>query len=124
VWYTDSNALVRQKVDAAVIQQRTPWIAEIVRQGIREGAFTAFHPDQTAEVILYLLYGMGNSHARLLFEIEQGSREPGYVEKIVAIHAAYMEAIERVLGAPPNSLVRTTAAAVNVWVTALQEHKD
>src|SRR2546428_9433610 len=35
VWYTDDNAIVRQKVDEAVLEQRTPLLTEIVCQGIR-----------------------------------------------------------------------------------------
>lgn len=31
VWYTDENAIVRQKVEEAVIQQRAPLLTEIVR---------------------------------------------------------------------------------------------
>ena len=42
------------------------------------------------------------------------------IAEIVAVHAAYMEAIERVLGAPPNSLARADIEAVNVWVAALR----
>jgi len=38
VWYTGDNAIVRQKVDEAVREQRAPLLNEIVRQGIREGA--------------------------------------------------------------------------------------
>src|SRR4051794_30291590 len=33
VWYADENALVRLKVDAAVLKQRAPLLTEIVRQG-------------------------------------------------------------------------------------------
>jgi len=115
VWYADENALVRLKVDEAVSKQRAPLLTEIVRQGIREGVFTMLHPDQSGAVILSLLQGMGNTHAQLLLLAEQID-----VEQIVAVHAAYMDAIERVLGAPPNSLYRADAEAVNVWVSALK----
>jgi hypothetical protein len=43
------------------------------------------------------------------------------VERIIANHGAYMEAIERVLGAPPNSLDRADAEAVKVWANVLGE---
>ncbi len=126
VWYTDDNAIVRQKVDEAVVEQRAPLLNGIVRQGIREGVFTTAYPDQAGEVILSLLQGMGNTHARLLLLLDQERNEPGCIDKIVAdivsVHAAYMEAIERVLGAPPHSLYRTDAEAVKVWVTALREN--
>jgi TetR/AcrR family transcriptional regulator, transcriptional repressor for nem operon len=132
IWYTDDNAIVRQKVDEAVVKQRAPLLTEIVRQGIQEGVFTTTYPDQAGEVILSLLLGMGNTHAKLLLSIRQesegatGSRElpciDDIVGSIVATHAAYMEAIERVLGAPANSFYRTDAEAVNVWVAALRDN--
>ena len=58
VWYTDDNALVRLKVDEAVFEQRAPLLAEIIRQGIREGVFTAAYPDQAGEAILSLVRQM------------------------------------------------------------------
>jgi len=119
VWYTDSNAIVRHRVDEAVLTQRAPLLAEIVRQGIQEGVFTTPFPDQAGEVIMALLQGMGNAHARLLFLSAEERDQQRRVEAIVATHAAYMEAIERVLGAPPNSLYRADAEAVMVWVAAL-----
>ena len=122
VWYTDDNAIVRQKVDEAVRQQRAPLLNEIVRQGIREGAFTIAYPDQAGDVILSLLQGMGNAHAKLLLSLDQESDEQRSIETIVAIHAAYMDAIERVLGAPPHSFYRVDAEAVNVWVAALRDN--
>jgi AcrR family transcriptional regulator len=122
VWYTDDNAIVRQKVDEAVREQRAPLLNEIVRQGIREGAFTIAYPDQAGNVILSLLQGMGNAHAKLLLSIDQEPDEQRSIETIVAIHAAYMDAIERVLGVPPHSFYRVDAEAVNVWVAALRDN--
>ncbi len=126
VWYTDDNVIIRQKVDEAVVEQRAPLLTEIVRQGIREGVFSTSYPDQAGEVMLSLLQGMGNTHARLLLLLDQVRNESGCIDRIVAdivaVHAAYMEAIERVLGASPDSLYRADAEAVKVWVTALREN--
>jgi AcrR family transcriptional regulator len=120
VWYTDGNAIVRQRVDEAVLKQRAPLLAEIVRQGLQEGVFTTPFPDQAGEVLMALLQGMANTHASLLFSSAAARGQPRRVEAIVATHAAYMEAIERVLGAPANSLYRAGAEVVMVWVTAIQ----
>lgn len=120
VWYTDDNAIVRLKVDEAVFQQRAPLLTEIVRQGIREGIFTTAYPDKAGEIIMSLLHGMGNTHARLLLSFDQEGDDLRRIEEIVAIHAAYMDAIERVLGAPPHSFSRTDTEAVNVWVAAVR----
>jgi AcrR family transcriptional regulator len=121
IWYTDANAIVRQKVDEAIIQQRAPLLTEIVRQGVQEGLFTAAYPDQAGEVILSLFQGMGNAHARLLFSLEQNDDEEPTIEKIIAIYDAYMNAIERVVGAPANSLRRIDVEALQTWVTAVKE---
>jgi AcrR family transcriptional regulator len=121
VWYTDDNAIVRQKVDEAVAKQRAPLLTEIVRQGVREGVFTTAYPDQAGEVILSLLQGMGNTHAKLLLGLEHERDELRSINSIVTTHAAYMDAIERVLGAPAHSLYRTDAEAVKVWVTAMRK---
>jgi AcrR family transcriptional regulator len=121
-WYNDDNALVRQRVDEAVAQQRAPLVAEIVRQGVREGSFTTTAPDKAGEVILTLLQGMGNTHARLLFSLMEGGNDERCIEEIVATHVAYMEAIERLLGGPIHSIRRTDVEAVQVWVRALREN--
>jgi AcrR family transcriptional regulator len=121
IWYTDANAIVRQKVDEAIIKQRAPLLTEIVRQGVQEGLFTAAYPDQAGEVILSLFQGMGNAHARLLFSLEQNDDEAPTIEKIIAIYDAYMNAIERVVGAPANSLRRIDVEALQTWVNAVKE---
>jgi AcrR family transcriptional regulator len=115
VWYNDDNALVRLKVDEAISRQRAPLLAEIVRQGVREGSFTTAYPDKAGEVIMSLLQGMGNTHARLLFALGQGNDDDRLIEEIIVTHAAYMDAVERMLGAPPHSFYRADIAAVSAW---------
>ena len=77
-----------------------------------------------------LLQGMENTHARLLLSLRKesggatGSRDlpciHDIVGSIVATHVAYVDAIERVLGAPSGSLYRADAQAVKLWVAVLQ----
>lgn len=118
IWYTDENAIVRQKVEKAVHEQRAPLLVEIVHQGIQEGVFATAYPDRSGEVILSLLQGMGNAHARLLFLPEPDHDKQYILENIIAVYDAYMDAIERVLGAPANSLRRTDVEAMEAWLTA------
>lgn len=120
VWYTDDNAIVRQRVDEALVRHRAPLLTEIVRQGIQEGVFNTPFADQAGEVIMALLQHMGDAIARLLLLSAQEHDPSQRIEAIVALHAASMEAIERVLGAPANSLERAEADAVLAWVVALQ----
>ncbi len=121
VWYNDDNAIVRQKVAEAMVKQRAPLLNQIVRQGVQEGVFTTPYPDQAGEIMLSLLQGMGNTHANLLLLPTQEQDEVGRIEAVVTTHAAYMEAIERVLGAPSNSLYRIDATSVEMWVTAVRD---
>lgn len=117
VWYNDDNAIVRQKVDSAVAEWRAPLITEIVRQGIQENLFSLSYPDDAGIVILSLLQGMANHHAQLMLNLE----DTGVcVEAIVTSQSAYMEAIERLLGAAPNSLHRANLEAVQFWVNAVR----
>ncbi|GLV60690.1 hypothetical protein KDH_75090 [Dictyobacter sp. S3.2.2.5] len=124
VWYTDDNAVVRLKVDEAVLAQRAPLLNEIVQQGIREGSFSLNHSEKAGEVILSLLQGMTNTHARLLLSLEHETDEQPIVEEIISTHAAYMEAIERVLGAPTHSLYRADATMVDTWVRSIRDSKN
>lgn len=122
VWYTDENAIVRQKVDDAVREQRAPLLNAIVRQGIADGVFTTPYPEQAGAIILALLHGMENTHAHLLLSLGPGCDEAQIIADIITTHAAYMEAIERVLGAPARALERVDADAVRAWVTAVRGH--
>lgn len=121
IWYTDENALVRQKVDEAVLRQRAPLLSQIVHQGIAEGVFTNAYPDQAGEVIMSLLQRMGTTHAGYLLAFLKDHDEQHTIEHIMTVHAAYMDSIERVLGAPPNSLDRNDAKAIKIWLSALRD---
>ena len=120
VWYTDDNAIVRQKVDAAVIQWRAPRISGMVQQGIAEGALTVVYADLAAEIILALMQSMGSTHAHLLLSLADDHDEERCIAGIVRSHAAYMDAVERVLGTPSNAFYRVDADAVRIWVNAIE----
>jgi AcrR family transcriptional regulator len=115
VWYADDNAIVRQKVDEAIIQRRTPMLAVIVRQGNQEGVFRTAYPDQVGRVILSLSLGLGSALARLLLSIEQADDKQRIMDDIVATYGAYTDAIERVLGAPSGFLDRLDLDTVRAW---------
>jgi AcrR family transcriptional regulator len=116
VWYMDANAVARQRVDEAIFEQRAPLLGEVVAQGIREGVFSTPSAELAGEVVMALLQAMGDTQARLLLSANESV--DGRIERLLATHAAYLEAIERVLGAPPNSLDRGDAEAVTPWVIA------
>jgi hypothetical protein len=91
-----------------------------VRQGVREGSFTTPYPEQSGEVIMVLLQGMGNSHAPLMLALESAPDVSRLIDEIVTVHGAYMEAIERTLGAPEHSLHRIAPQAIASWAALLR----
>jgi TetR/AcrR family transcriptional regulator, transcriptional repressor for nem operon len=120
IWYNEDNTLMREKVNAAVLRQRAPLLSQIVQQGVREGVFISVYPEQSGEIILSLLQGMGNAHIRLLFAVDDDLDEMDAVEQIVTTQAAHMDAVERVLGAATNSLYRLNPEVVITWVRAFK----
>ena len=125
VWYSDANALVRQKVDVAIRAQRAPLLAEIIRQGVQEGTFAVADPARTGEVLMSILQGMGDTHAALMLQLDQpDADDQRLITEIVATHAASMDAVERVLGTPAHAFYRVHAAEIDVWVRALRDDEQ
>ena len=112
VWYTDDNALFRQKLRATVVKRVTPLLTEIIRQGIQEGVLTTSYPDQVGEVIVSLVLDLGDTLAWLLLSSEPRRDDVRHIESTVA---AYTDALERALGAPTGSLPLVDAQTLQEW---------
>jgi len=112
VWYNDDNAIVRQKVFATAVKRITPLLSVIIRQGIQEGVLTTPYPDQAGELVLSLIQGLGETYAKMLLSPEA---EGGDLQHIQRTSAAYSDALERVLGAPPGSVHLIDAATLEEW---------
>ena len=113
VWYTDSNAIVRIKQEAAAFKRIAPLLAEIIRQGIAEGVFTTSFPDQIVSVLLGLSQGIGDAMAELLLSEEMPEDA---LQRLEAIAGAYSQALERVLGAPAGSLPLVDVVNLKEWL--------
>src|SRR5258708_14679751 len=111
IWFADENAIVREKADEMIVQRRAPLLSTIVRQGIQDSVFTTPYPDQAAQIILAITRGMGNSLLKLILTFEQDRDQLHYIDDMLANTPATAEAIERVLGAPTNSLYPPHAQA-------------
>jgi AcrR family transcriptional regulator len=116
VWFADENAIVRDKVDTALVERRAPLLTEIVRQGIGEGSFTTQYPDQAGEIILSIARGMGNVLVKQMMYAVQSPEDSQQIDTIVETYKAYADAIERVLGIGTPFLYRPDAATVKGWL--------
>ena len=112
VWYSDDNALVRQKVSAAGLSRVMPLLTAIIQQGVREGVFTTAYPDEVGQVVLSIAYGVGDAVGEMLLAFDPAADDFGRVERLVAV---YTDAVERVLGAGANSLRLVDTAALKEW---------
>jgi AcrR family transcriptional regulator len=112
-WYSDSNAIVRQKINTAGVKWYAPMMTEIICQGIREGVMDNPHPEQTGEVILALSLGLGEG--MIGFFLPDGLH-PKDLPKIEAMLAAYGFALERILGIPAGSIQFADMAMMQEWI--------
>lgn len=112
VWLSDDNAMVREKLRRGVAIHLTPLLAVIARQGEAEGVFTASSPDQAARVLVSLIQGLNETATELFVARQTNAISLEDVEQTIA---AYVEAFERVLGAPAGSLAPPDPATVRQW---------
>lgn len=121
VWYSDDNAIVRSRVEGATQAWRAELIDRIVAQGVADGSFSGV-PPRAGEMVMALLQSMGNAHAAKMLHFGRGGESGAALATgVVNIHAAYMSAIERLLGMGDGALRRTDAAAVRTWAKVLEE---
>jgi len=124
MWYVDDNALVRQKMYAAVIDRIGPMIAKVIHQGIREGVMTTAYPDHVGQVILAIFQGVGDTFARLILSIHdhpEDARQDEWIQQIQTAYRAYSDALERVIGAPPGSITLVDDGLLRQWFSSTEE---
>lgn len=112
-WYSDGNAIVRQKVSAAGIKWYAPLLTEIILQGIREGVMNNPYPEQAGEVVLAIMLGLGDAMAGLFLP---DGLHPGDLPRIEATMLAYTDSLERILGIPTGSIQLVDTTTLQEWV--------
>jgi hypothetical protein len=115
VWYSDENALARQKMLNMMIRHVTPLFVEIIQQGVQEGVFSTPYPEYASQVNLNLVQGLGDTFARMLLSEEAKSSDA--VQKAENLIAAYNDALERILGAPKGSIHLMDTKSLKEWFT-------
>jgi AcrR family transcriptional regulator len=99
----EDNALLRQKLSQESMRTTAPLLEAIIRQGCDEGVFDTGHPHEASLIIT----GMGLHLADAFIDAIAADGNVGADisgPHIQGALAAYLEAFERILGAPPGSL--------------------
>ena len=109
VWYSDDNAIVRDKVRRSSVAVLVPLLSTIVEQG---RVFSARSPDGAARAVVALLLGAQDMAIELFF-----ARQAGEIpfEIVAERFAGLAEALTRVLGAPVGSLSLIDDATLRLW---------
>jgi TetR/AcrR family transcriptional regulator, transcriptional repressor for nem operon len=113
VWYSDENALARQKMMAMMVEHVTPLFIEIIHQGVREGTFTVSSPEYVSQVIIHLVQPLGDAFAQMLLAEE--AMHDHALQRAEMMLIAYNEAIERILDAPKGSIHLMDTESLKVW---------
>ena len=115
VWYSDDNALVREKLRHEQILRVAPHIAAIIRQGVGEGTFALADPDQMARVVLALMLDTGDEAGELFVGRQTGTID---FETVRRRFDTYQTALERLLGVAPGELQLIDQGVLQLWFGA------
>jgi AcrR family transcriptional regulator len=112
VWFSDDNAVVREKLRREQVRLVTQHIATIVRQGVSEGAFTLADPDSMARVVLSLILDTGDEAGELFMQRQAGEID---LDTVRRRFQTYQTALERVLGVPSGTLHLIDEVTLRTW---------
>jgi AcrR family transcriptional regulator len=118
VWYSDDNAIIRQKVFSKMLKRFAPSFVPVIRQGIQEGSLATAFPDQAMEIVFYTIQGLSDKFGEAILASETGSSNASPEEQALAMEndvAAYTDTLERVLGAEKGSIQLMDTAATRMW---------
>jgi AcrR family transcriptional regulator len=115
-WYSDENALARQKMLTRTGEQMGPFFTEIIKQGVREGVFSTPYPEVASEVTINLMYDLAYASGQMLMSEEVKQSEN--LQQVETLYTAYGDVLERILGAPKGSIQLMATEALKVWISS------
>jgi len=121
VWYSDDNAIVREKLRREQIVRVTPHIAAIIRQGVAEGSFALADPEQMARVVLALILDTGDEAGEMFLARQRNEID---YETVRRRFDTYQIALERLLGVPPGELALLDQQMLRLWFDTQDTQKE
>jgi AcrR family transcriptional regulator len=112
VWYSDDNAIARERFRQLLIKRVAPQIARIIRQGVAEGTFALAEPDQMARVVLSLILDASDEAGELWFAAVEGKIDYPAVRRRFD---TYTIALQRLLGVPPGAFELIDEETLRFW---------
>ena len=121
VWYADDNAILRQKLSSAGGKWLSPFLLQIIQQGVREGRMEP-GPGvnaEAAQVVVHMMMSMGEGIATAMLSLTPQADENerlACLQRMENLVLAYRSAIERVLGVPAGSISLFDLDILKDWV--------
>jgi AcrR family transcriptional regulator len=112
VWYSDDNAIVRDKLRRDSIRRLAPLLAQIIADGKETRDFDVRHPVEAAQVAVALMFSVGDILGEHFTADDLNGRARAAVERV---GTSFTEALERVLGADPGTLHLMDESTLDVW---------
>jgi AcrR family transcriptional regulator len=116
VWYADENAIFRHKLYIVRIKRLSPWLQQIIEEGVEEGVFNTAYPEQAARMIISLLEDLGYAITEILLV---GEDERIDLPGMVRVGEATADALERLLGMRLGSLLELWRDDLERWAEIL-----
>ncbi len=115
LWFSDENAFIRHKMEAESRQHMADYLEPVIHQGIAEGTFTSRYPKQAAVIIAGVSLSLTDIIVGALIspQIDRAA-----IQELEDTWAAYVDTVERILGAPAGSLHIFGPGAFDDWLTA------
>lgn len=102
VLYRDENIIMRSRMFKGVAEKIGPLYAAVIRQGVKEGLFNTFDPEEIADVLIKLGQSFNERICELILD---RTKTPEQLCTIIERKTKLYEAImERILGAPADSI--------------------
>ena len=118
-WYSDDNAGARHRIRVRLTDRIAPVLAQIVEQGVAEGAFTTAFGDRAGRIAIGFDSRSRQDHRPADAGVRSRSARRG--ERRAGPSPPTRTHWSGLLGAPPGSLQLIDPAAWRVWVEASRE---
>jgi AcrR family transcriptional regulator len=117
IWYSNDNAIIRQKMSSGALKWTAPMVLEpIIRQGVAEGVFTVRYPEQVAKIVMGIALSLSDTMIEPMLSPQP---DPAKLKESENALDTYFETIERILAAPVGSLhVFESGAFFYDWLIA------
>jgi AcrR family transcriptional regulator len=103
LWRDENNALLRQKLSQESMRTTTPLLEAIIRQGCEERVFDTDHPREAAVIITGMALHLTDAYIDAIEADGAVGADIGGPH-IRGVLDAYVQALERILGASAGSL--------------------